>query len=69
MARTLIEVHTPGGGSIGLLVPWMDLARMDWWEYLMPLAELMAVSHPTAEWTFRPIPDEMSDREAMGLRG
>lgn len=63
--RTLIEVHTPGGGGIGLIVPWMDLDRMDWWKYLGPLAELVAAAHPDAEWTFTPIPEEISDKSAL----
>jgi hypothetical protein len=63
--RTLIEVHIPTGGGIGLIVPWMDLERMDWDRYLMPLAELVAAAHPSAEWTFTPIPDDVDDKGAL----
>lgn len=62
--RCLIEVHI-GSGGIGVIVPTMDLDRMDWWEYMQPLAELIAEAHPNAEWTFTPIPDEWSDKRAI----
>lgn len=61
--RTLVEVRLPAG-SVGLVVPWMDLARMDWTEYLRPLAELLA-HEPEAEWMFTPISDEVDDKGAL----
>lgn len=68
MARTLIEVATPSGGSIGVIVPTLELDRMDWTEYLRPLAELVAVKHPQACWTARPLADDEDDRAAMGVK-
>lgn len=64
MARTLIEVRLPDGCAAALIVPWMDLERMDWQEYLGPLADLLA-HEQEAEWSFIPIPDEVDDKAAL----
>lgn len=63
MKRTLVEVKLPAG-AIGLIVPWMDLSVMDWTELLQPLAGLLA-HEPSAEWTFTPIPEDVSDKGAL----
>lgn len=62
--RVLVEVNTPAG-TIGLIVPWRDLTVEDWRIYLMPLAEMVAVAHPWAEWAATPIPEETSDKDAL----
>lgn len=64
MARTLIEVRLPDGCVAALIVPWMDLDRMDWTEYLGPLADLLA-HEAEAEWSFTPIPDDIDDKGAL----
>lgn len=64
MARTLIEVRLPDGCAAALIVPWMDLERMDWQEYLGPLADLLA-HEPEAEWSFTALADDVSDKTAL----
>jgi hypothetical protein len=63
--QTLIEIHLPGGGSVGVVVPWLNLDAMDWWEYLEPLAQLVAAAHPQAEWIFTPLADGQTDKGAL----
>lgn len=67
MSRTLVEVFMPDGGSVGIIVPTLELDRMDWTEYLLPLAELVAARHPGAVWMAKPIADDIDDRKAMGV--
>ncbi|MCA1844843.1 MAG: hypothetical protein LC792_16945 [Actinobacteria bacterium] len=62
----LVEVDL-GGGGVGLIVPWLELDRMEWIEYLRPLADCLA-GKPDAVWTAKPIADDVDDRVAMGLR-
>lgn len=66
MSRVLIEIRVQGG-EIGLIVPDLESDRMDWREYLVPLAELLADKRD-AEWTATPIADDVGDREAMGVK-
>lgn len=64
MARTLIEVRLPDGCVAALIVPWMDLERMNWTEYLGPLADLLA-HEAEAEWVFTALADDVSDKTAL----
>lgn len=63
--RSRVEVRIPAGGDVALLVDWMNLHDEAWETRLLPLAELVAASHPDAVWSAEPIPDEMSDKEAV----
>lgn len=62
--RALVEV-TFSAGTVGMIVPWMELDRMDPLEYLRPLAELLADAQPDAEWSCSLIPDEVDDKSAL----
>lgn len=53
------------GGSVAQIHPVMDLDAVEWSEFFLPLAELVAAAHPEAEWTARPLADEISDKEAL----
>lgn len=65
MSRVLIEGTAPNGAAFGVIVPTMDLDRMDWTDYLRPLADLLAECDVT--WVCTPIPDDQDDRKAMGV--
>jgi hypothetical protein len=64
-SRSLVTVRVPGG-SFDLVVPYLDAEAMDWTEYLAPLAELVA--DQPGEWSAKPIPDDMDDKEAREIR-
>lgn len=63
--RSRVEVRIPAGGDVALLVDWMNLHDEAWETRLLPLAELVAQSHPAAVWSAVPIPDDVSDKTAM----
>lgn len=62
--RSRVDVTFSGGG-VGLLYEWTDIGVEAWDRALLPLAELVAAAHPEAVWVATPIPDDMSDKEAL----
>lgn len=63
--RARVDAHTPAG-VIGALVTPYDIGPSPWWEYLAPVAELLYAKWGNqVEWTATPIPEEMSDKEAL----
>lgn len=60
-SRSLVEIKLPGGGNIAQIWCWSSLTTVDWTEFFAPLAALI----PDGEWTATPIPDDVSDRQAM----
>lgn len=60
-SRSLVTVTLPNGDNVAQLWCWSDLHSMDWTEFFAPLAALM----PNAVWTAEPIPDDMSEKEAV----
>lgn len=62
MARSLVEVSLPNGGTAALVVPWKDLTHEPWQERLLRFAELVG---PDATWTATPLDDDTTDKAAL----
>lgn len=62
--NVLIEAKFPGG-SVGCIVPDRDLTFMSWHELLAPLAGLLAIAQPEAEWTARPLEEDETEKSAL----